>query len=50
MLRTFEAAEKRRHREMYSGNYSMGAAEAAELVAGARKLVEQVKGLTALRQ
>ena len=50
MLRTLEAAEKRRHREMYSGSSSIGAAEAAALVAGARKLVEQVKGLTSIRQ
>jgi hypothetical protein len=49
ILRTFEAAEKRRHREMYNGNYSIGAAEAAELVASARRLVEQIKGLTHLR-
>ena len=42
-IRMFESAEKRRHKEMYSGNYSIGAAEAAELVARARKLIGRIK-------
>ena len=45
VLQVFEAAEKKRHREMYSGKYSIGAAEAAELVARARKLVGQIRDL-----
>ncbi len=48
VLKTFEAAEKRRHSEMYSGKYSIVAAEAAELVAAARRLVGQIQGLIAL--
>ncbi len=43
VLRIFEAAEKRRHKEMYSGKYSIGAAEAAELVAGARRLIGRLR-------
>ena len=50
ILRIFEAAEKRRHREMFSGRYSIGAAEAAEMVAAARRLIQQMRDLTALRQ
>jgi len=30
---------------MYSGKYSIGVAEAAELVARARKLIGRIKGL-----
>lgn len=44
-IRMFESAEKRRHKEMYSGKYSIGAAEAAELVARARKLITKIKDL-----
>lgn len=44
-IRMFESAEKRRHKEMYSGKYSVGAAEAAELVARARKLIARIKDL-----
>lgn len=47
VLQIFEAAEKRRHKEMYSGKYSIGAAEAAELVAKARNLIGQIQGLVA---
>ncbi|MDD5399528.1 MAG: hypothetical protein PHU70_10705, partial [Dehalococcoidia bacterium] len=43
ILRIFEAAEKRRHREMYNGKYSIGPAEAAELVARARNLIERLR-------
>jgi len=43
VLKMFEAAEKRRHREMYSGKYSIGAAEAAELVARARNLIGRIR-------
>ena len=42
-IHMFESAEKRRHKEMYSGNYSIGAAEAEELVARARKLIGRIK-------
>ena len=42
-IRMFESAEKRRHKEMYSGKYSIGAAEAAELVARARKLIARIR-------
>ena len=45
-IRMFESAEKRRHKEMYSGKYSIGVAEAAELVARARKLIGRIKDLT----
>jgi len=45
VLKTFEAVEKRRHKEMYSGKGSIGAAEAAELVARARNLVRQIRDL-----
>jgi hypothetical protein len=45
VVKIFEAAEKRRHREMYSGKFSMGAAEAAELVARARNLIGQIQVL-----
>ena len=44
-IRMFESAEKRRHKEMYSGKYSIGAAKAAELVARARKLIGRITGL-----
>jgi endonuclease IV len=44
-IRMFESTEKRRHKEMYSGKYSIGVAEAAELVARARKLIGRIKGL-----
>ena len=44
-IKIFEAAEKKRHREMYSGKFSIGAAEAAELVARARKLIGRIQGL-----
>ena len=44
-IRMFESAEKRRHKEMYSGKYTIGVAEAAELVARARKLIGRIKGL-----
>jgi len=42
VIKVFEAAEKRRHREMYSGKFSIVAAEAAELVAMARKLIGKI--------
>jgi hypothetical protein len=42
-IRMFESAEKRRHKEMYSGKYSIVAAEAAELVARARKLIARIR-------
>ena len=45
-IRMFESTEKRRHKEMYSGKYSIGVAEAAELVARARKLIGRIKDLT----
>jgi len=44
-IRMFESTEKRRHKEMYSGKYSIGVAEAAELVARARKLIGRIKDL-----
>lgn len=44
-IKMFESAEKRRHKEMYSGKYSIGTAEAAELVARARKLIAKIKDL-----
>jgi hypothetical protein len=43
VIKIFEAAEKRRHREMYSGKFSIGVAEAAELVAMARKLIGRMR-------
>jgi|GEM_PF-519259 len=46
VLRTFEVTEKKRHRGMYSGRYSIGAAEAAEMVAAARRLIQQIKDIT----
>jgi hypothetical protein len=45
-IRMFESAEKRRHKEMYSGKYSIVAAEAAELVARARKLIARIRDLS----
>ena len=42
VLQVFEATEKKRHMGMYSGKYSIGAAEAAELVARARNLVGRI--------
>ena len=42
-IRMFESTGKRRHKEMYSGKYSIGAAEAAELVARARKLIARIR-------
>ncbi|MCX6001395.1 MAG: hypothetical protein NTY79_02490 [Chloroflexi bacterium] len=42
-IRMFESTEKRRHKEMYSGKYSISVAEAAELVARARKLIGKIK-------
>jgi endonuclease IV len=45
-IRMFESTEKRRHKEMYSGKHSIVAAEAAELVARARKLIGRIKDLT----
>jgi hypothetical protein len=42
VIKIFEATEKKRHREMYSGKFSIGAAEAAELVASARKLIGKI--------
>lgn len=44
-IRMFESTEKRRHKEMYSGHYSIGVAEAAELVARARKLIGRIRDL-----
>lgn len=44
-IRMFESTEKRRHKEMYSGKYSVVAAEAAELVARARKLIGRIRDL-----
>jgi hypothetical protein len=44
-IRMFESTEKRRHKEMYSGKYSIAVAEAAELVARARKLIGRIKDL-----
>jgi hypothetical protein len=41
-IRMFESTEKRRHKEMYSGKFSIVAAEAAELVARARKLIGRI--------
>jgi hypothetical protein len=43
VIKIFEAAEKRRHREMYSGKFSISAAEAAELVARARNLIGRLR-------
>jgi hypothetical protein len=45
-IRMFESTEKRRHKEMYSGKYSICVAEAAELVARARKLITKIRDLT----
>jgi hypothetical protein len=42
VIKIFEAAEKRRHGEMYSGKFSIGPAEAAELVARARNLIARI--------
>ncbi len=44
-IRMFESTEKRRHKEMYSGKYSISVAEAAELVARARKLIGKIRDL-----
>lgn len=46
-IRMFASTEKRRHREMYSGKYSIGVAEAAELVARARRLIGRITDLVA---
>ena len=48
-IRMFESTEKRRHREMYSGKYTIGVAEAAELVARARKLIGRIRDLITAR-
>ena len=50
VLKMFEAVEKRRHSEMYSGKYSIGVAEAAELVARARTFIRQIQDVTVLRR
>jgi len=42
ILQVFEATEKKRHMGMYSGKYSIGVAEVAELVARARNLIGRI--------
>jgi uncharacterized protein (UPF0332 family) len=42
-LKAFEAAENRRHKEMYTGGYSMNEAEAGELLVKAKTLIDRIR-------